>query len=212
MKLLWNLQLSSVDATTGKIAITSDSNWHFTKNCIKALSDMEHTVLIPQHESVLDLKEFIEQASTLKVNWKYKRTSSPYGVFSSRQDWNSDEMKEILSEGHYLVWENNPSLVMNWYTAAKELGRNIKVITYNHWIDNSKYQKVDPSITYQFRQHEAYYAAKKVGFNSEFGRQIALEGYNDDKIWSPKAKSILEYKSFVLPPIVNQQEIDSYKT
>jgi hypothetical protein len=215
-KILWNLQLSSVSKSTGRLQVLSDSNWSFNLNCIKALPDYEHHVIIPCLSDIESYTAVIAELDKRQIYFHELKKRNRFGVFTSRYEWNNDKIEDILmSVRPDLIWENNPSLVMNWKTLLLELSMidKVPVITYNHWIDNNMFPKIDARCTYQFRQHEGYYASDLVGVNSYYAQNVIYDGFKFTP-WNDNHVSIyldLSNKFFVLPPIIDDKLIEQLK-
>jgi len=198
MKMLWNLQLSAIDKN-GKFLIDNDSNWSVCKNLIISLNELnagiQHYIMIPKKSNKI---EKIENVYFIKTKNVYTKN-----IFSSRYNWSCDEIKNIINKiNPDFIFENNPTLVTNWKTVILELKKidNIKVITYNHWIDSEKYPKIDRRCKYSLRQVEGIINCDLFFCNSKFAINQSIDAFLEN--YGYKHYKELVSKCFSLPPIV----------
>jgi glycosyltransferase involved in cell wall biosynthesis len=187
IKIIYHLQLSAIDKETKRFVLHKDSNFSVMQNVIKSLNcyysgQYAHTILAPGDIDAISqdlLNTFDNNVNVIYDNDFYSKS-----VFSSRYDWNSDRYKSLINDfvkDVNIIWENNPSLVMNWKTLLLEenLLDKVKVITYNHWIDTKEYPKINKRCAYAIRQFEGVlYSDLAMANSGESIKQISDQAYD----------------------------------
>jgi len=161
MKILYELQLSSVNKKSGKIMMDSDSNFAFALNLLKELKNYATIfILIPLSSQIEDNNEAV--GILKKYNLKpYELKFIPHPA-ESRFFVSIEDYKEALNHiSPDIIFCNDPTHVANWKQLCED---NIKIVTYNHWICFLEYPK--NKVPYFFRQVEGEYLADLVFCNS----------------------------------------------
>ena len=159
IKILYNLQLSAIDKTTKEFLIFKDSNFSVFYNIANSFNkffkdEFEFICLIPAETSASILSRDYNLPNVVYV----PIAMNCKDLYSLRFNWDAKRMTDLVLEYKPdIIWENQPSLVNNWRAILTwhKLVNEIKIITYNHWIDVDRYSKVERESLYGIRQSEA---------------------------------------------------------
>lgn len=163
IKILWELQLSSIDKTTGKF-LQSDSNITFLLGFEKGCKSFaEITPICPK-----DVSEFL---SGYFDNIFIQQFEDPH---LSRFKFNPSDWYDILKSDFDVVFLNDPCHVAPVKLLLKRLNKSVPIITCNHWIDFEK-NRFDPPLFY--RQIEGQSLADLVVVDSIAAKELVLQQF-----------------------------------
>jgi len=209
--MIYTLQLSSV--RENEYYPLSDSNYNFAKNLILGIrkildkNELRIIALFPSQLNKLDEKDVIEFLSNISV--EFKKLPITTCVFGTRFDFSYNLARNLVEDcDPDFIFENNPVHVRAWKTIIDDLktfgqmpkDREIKLITYFHWLDSPLYPKVPKEISYWLRQAEGVITADYVMFNSFYAMEQIVESFEKTILKSYFDIFRLSKKFFKIPP------------
>ena len=198
MKMVYELQLSNIEKKNKLFVISADSNYTFAINLLKKLRQMfpiKIDVLLPAEKQCADYEQVVSELKSYNLNPVETNLYLNHPALS--RFFVSKEISQYADAD--ILFLNDPAHVANW----KQVARDVKIITYNHWI--CQFDK--NVVPYFFRQVEGYYNADLVLTDSYAAkllilRQLALLDFTLTGKITPKIK--------VLEPSVDIDLLDGY--
>lgn len=217
--MIYTLQLSSV--RENEYYPLSDSNYNFAKNLIlgirKILDENELRIiaLFPGQLNKSNEEDVAKFLSNISV--EFEKIPMTTNVFGTRFDFNYNLARALVEDcDPDFIFENNPVHVRAWKTVINDLktfgqmpkDRDIKLITYFHWLDSPLYPKVPKEISYWLRQAEGVITADYVMFNSYYAMDQIVESFEKTILKSYFDTYGLSKKFFKIPPSFSESILE----
>jgi hypothetical protein len=161
---------------------------------------MQH---IPDLEVVFVLPDNIDiEFSYLQIpGFTYYLDSNLFirDVFFSRFEFRSKAMKKCIEKIQPdIIFCNDPCQVGGLRAVLSNLGFDIPIVSYNHWMDNEFDRKVPVYMTYYYRQVEGAIKSDLCCFNSDFAIDLFNRGVHCE--FQNQIASKITFKSLKVPP------------
>lgn len=196
--------------------LTSDSNIDMTCGILRELvvkrPDWNHYVLIAPLHDFADITSYDEIFKHENVNF------IPYpfivDAFLNRQNFSIKDFDRVFSSLPKidLVWNNLTEVSRNIKTYLFQKKSDAKLITACYWMDTPEIgeEKVDPSISYQYRQFDGYECSDIVVFTCNSTKKAFFD--NAEKVFVKEKITPILDKSVIWDFGFSTKEADQYRT
>ena len=175
-RILWIPQLATVDKVTGKTIIDADSNIVILKCIINSLkNDFDFHILMPQEvDCNVTFIEVFGNNTNIKIEMLSSKNES---AFSLRYDFDYLTYKTIIKEvGPDIIVNNTAPISRNIKAILKSLKLPTQLVSFMHFLDLPKENKVPRDISYFMRQADGLFISDLCVFQSETVKEKTLKG------------------------------------
>jgi len=186
--VLFDLQLSSFDGH-GDIKFASDSNYVFFSTMAGYVKDNYNCfVLAPEKCADEIQKDLGQEIGVFPIK---------YGTdyYTARFQFDLEKVAVAVQACcPDLIWTNNPIWVPFYKAVLRKLGKDIAVLSYNHWIDLPSTRKEEKKYTLEYLQVAGTLASDGVLANSAWGMKLIKDGVRES------SGHQIEAPMFAFPP------------